>query len=104
MLRSQTTAGLKDTLFNISLDRVPVLNYISNKIAEARGEELAKIFFSEDAINRMINLGSNKDKWIQNTRAIVENASRSSGQINNPNEQSQNGKQKYEVLQLKDIQ
>ena len=104
MLRSQTTAGLKDTLFNISLDRVPVLNYISNKIAEARGEELAKIFFSEDAINRMVNLGSNKDKWIQNTRAIVENASRSSGQINNPNEQSQNGKQKYEVLQLKDIQ
>ena len=52
----------------------------------------------------MINLGSNKDKWFQNTRAIVENASRSSGQINNPNEQSVNGKQKYEVLQLKDIQ
>ena len=102
MLRSQTTAGLKDNVFNVSLDRVPVLNYISNKIAESRGKELAEIFFTEDAINRMINLGSNKDKWIQNTRAIVENAGRTSGQINNPNEQSTvNGKPKYEVLQLK---
>lgn len=103
MLRSQTTAGLKDNIFNITLDKLPGLNYLSNKIAESRGKELATIFFSEDAINKMINLGSNKKKWIQNTIAIVENANRTSGQINNPKEQQTiNGKQKYQVLELKE--
>ena len=104
MPRSQFQKSLENLgIFDLDPANLGFFQKIRTKVGEMRAEELAKMFFSPNAIEKMSNLGSNKKKYIFTVLDILNDASREFSEVDTKTKQKEQNQQQ-ELINLKEYQ
>ena len=104
MTRTQFQKSLENLgIFDLDPANLGIFQKIRTKVGEMRAEELAKIFFSPNAIEKMSNLGSNKKKYANTVLDILNDASREFAEVDTKTTQKEQNQQQ-ELINLKEYQ
>lgn len=100
-------AGQKDLenlgILDIDPANLGAIQKFRNWVSNSRSEELANMFFSDNAINEMIKLANNKKKGFATIADFVNDLTREVSDINQSNQNVQNN-QTQEIINLKEYQ
>lgn len=104
MPRAQFQKSLENLgIFDLDPANLGIFEKIRTKVGEMRAEELAEMFFSPNAIEKMINLGSNKKKYANTVLDILNDASREFAEVDTKTKEKEQNQQQ-ELINLKEYQ
>ena len=104
MTRTQFQKSLENLgIFDFDPANLGLFQKIRTKVGEMRAEELAEMFFSPNAIEKMSKLGSNKKKYANTVLDILNDASREFAELDTKTKEKEQNQQQ-ELINLKEYQ